>query len=135
MSRILSATRGLKKRAVSNCHVLYIKKHPMREAERIFRKKGSAKIGFMSAILILVAVVVVSGAFYLYQVNDLATKGYEMREVENGIRELKKINERNRIREVELKSMYNLEKTTQDLNMVNSDEISYLEINGPVAMK
>jgi len=107
----------------------------MREAERIFRKKGSAKIGFMSAILILVAVVVVSGAFYLYQVNDLATKGYEMREVENGIRELKKINERNRIREVELKSMYNLEKTTQDLNMVNSDEISYLEINGPVAMK
>lgn len=99
------------------------------------QSKGSAKIGFNAAGFILAAIIVSLGSFYLFQVNDLATKGYEIKEVENEIKELKKINAENKIKEVELRSMYNIERSTEELNLVSSDDVSYLEINGPVAMK
>jgi hypothetical protein len=104
-------------------------------SKRIISGRGSAKIGFMGMFLILASVIVISGALYLYQVNDLAGKSYEVKEIEDEIDNLKKDNEKNKIKEVELKSLYNIEKTTEDLNMVGAKEISYLEINGPVAMK
>lgn len=107
---------------------------------RIARKdihcgKGSVKIGTTGIIFILAATIIFCGACYLYQVNDLAAKGYEIREIENQIEDLRKSNESYKIKEVELKSMYNIEKSTQDLNLVNSSDVSYLEIKGPVAMK
>jgi hypothetical protein len=97
--------------------------------------QGSARIGLISWSVAIFATIVVAGAFYLYQVNDLATKGYEIKEIESQIQELQKNSQRMKIREVELKSMYNIEKATEDLNLVNPQTVSYLEINGPVAMK
>lgn len=75
------------------------------------------------------------GCFHLYQINDLATKGYEVRKIENQIAGLKKINEKNRIQEVELRSMYNIEKEVPNLDLVASKDIIYLDINGSIAMK
>lgn len=99
-----------------------------------FSSRGSVKIGLTGIGFILAAIILVCGAFYLYQVNDLATKGYEVKDLENKIDDLKKENEKYKIHEVELKSMYNIEKATEDLDLVGSTDISYLEINGPVAM-
>ena len=48
---------------------------------------------------------------------------------------LKKENEQEKIKEVELRSMRNIEKSIENLNLVSSNEVSFLEINGPVAMK
>lgn len=39
------------------------------------------------------------------------------------------------IREIELRSMYNIEKSLQDIGLVNSNEIVYAEINKSVAMR
>jgi len=75
------------------------------------------------------------GFFYLYQVNDLATKGYEMGKIEKEISELSEANKNNRIKEVELKSLYNIEKTAETSNLVSARGITYLNLNGPVAMK
>lgn len=75
------------------------------------------------------------GAFYLYQVNSIATKGYEIRDLESQIHDLQKESKKMEIREVELRSMDNIEKASQNLNLVNSDQVTYVEINGPVAMK
>ena len=91
---------------------------------------GLAVIGF-----VLIAVAFLSGALYLYQVNSIATKGYEFREIENKIQESEKEINKLKIKEVELKSMYNIEKATEGLNLITASEISYLDIAGPVAMK
>ncbi|EKE11314.1 MAG: hypothetical protein ACD_15C00108G0009 [uncultured bacterium] len=96
---------------------------------------GRVELNWMSLIFVVAAGIFFSGGFYLYQVNDIATKGYEIRDLEKRIQDLNKESKKMEIKEVELKSMYNIEKASQDLNLVNSGEVSYIEINGPVAMK
>jgi len=102
--------------------------------EKPSQKKGSypglAVVGF-----VLIGVAFLAGALYLYQVNSIATKGYELREIENKIQESEKEVNKLKIKEVELKSMYNIEKATEGLNLVTASEISYLDIAGPMAMK
>lgn len=123
-----------KAKAVSNCQVFHTKNRNSKKGQ-VLKNMGSIKIGFTGIFFVLTSIIIVCGAVYLYQVNDLATKGYEIKDVENRIQELKRSNEQNKIKEVELKSMYNIEKATQDFNLVSPEEITYLEINGPVAMK
>jgi hypothetical protein len=77
----------------------------------------------------------IAGAFYLYQVNNITTKSYEIRDLKSQIQELSKEGKKMEIREVELRSMYNIEKASQDLNLVNSNDVTYVEMSGPVAMK
>jgi hypothetical protein len=100
-----------------------------------YQAKGSVKVGLSQSIFVLFSILAVSGAYYLYQVNDLASKGYEIRAIENQIAELQKESKKMKIKEVELKSMYSIEKATENLDLVSSSNVSYLEINGPVAMK
>lgn len=96
---------------------------------------GSVQLNWISLIFVIMIGTCMCGAFYLYQVNDTVTKGYEIRELESRIQELNRESKKMEIREVELKSMYNIEKASQDLNLVSSGEVSYIEINGPVAMR
>jgi len=96
---------------------------------------GRVQINLISLIFAIAVGACVCGACYLYQVNDIATKGYEIRELEDKIQELNKESKKMEIHEVELRSMYNIEKASQDLNLVDSGDVTYVEINGPVAMK
>lgn len=99
------------------------------------RRTGNIAISSIAAIFFSVVAVAFSGAFYLYQVNSIATKGFEIKKLENDMQELKRESQKLKIKEMELKSMYNIEKYTKDFNLVNSTDVIYLEINGPVAMK
>jgi len=103
--------------------------------ERVSEGKGSVKINFMGIFFSFVFMVSLLGGIYLYQVNDLVGKGYQIKEIENKLEQLKKENEQEKIKEVELRSMRNIEKSIENLNLVSSNEVSFLEINGPVAMK
>lgn len=85
-------------------------------------------------MLVLMLILLTCGIFYLYEINSLATKGYEIKEAENKIRELAQYSRQLKIREVELKSMYAIEKSMKDFNLVNPSNVSYIEIDGPVAM-
>lgn len=96
---------------------------------------GRAGIGATIATLLVVGGVVFSGALYLYQVNSLATKGFELREVEKKIQQFEQEGNRLKIQEVELKSMYNIEKSAGDMNLVKTGAVSYVDMAGPVAMK
>lgn len=97
-------------------------------------EKGSVSVGFFGTFFSLVVLAVFSASAYLYQVNSLIAKGYEIKEIENKIKDLEKENRKMKIREVELRSMYAIEKSSQNLNMIGPEEISYIEIGGPVAM-
>lgn len=84
---------------------------------------------------LLIFVLCICGGVYIYEINTLATKGYEIREMENKIEQLAQEGRQLKIRETELKSMYVIEKSTKDLNLVSSSNVSYVELDGPVAMK
>ena len=98
-------------------------------------KKGSVKIGLAGAGFFLIFFLLCSCAFYLFQVNDLAVKGYDIRELENMIAGLKKENKQMQIREMELRSMYVIEKSAQNFNLVSPINVSYLEVNNAVAIR
>ena len=102
------------------------------------KKQNSARHGKASLktlILALIILLVLCGALYLYQVNNIAIKGYEIRDMEDKIEGLQKENQKLKIQEVESKSMYNIEKATENLNLVNSVNVTYVEMRGPMAMK
>jgi len=86
-------------------------------------------------VLFLMVVIIFLGGIYLYQVNKVATQGFEMKEAESKIQDLENTSKKLKIKEVELKSMYNIEKSMENLNLVNSDNVSYIEMDGSVAMK
>jgi cell division protein FtsL len=98
-------------------------------------EKGSIKIGLAGAGFLIIFFLIFSSAFYLFQVNDLAVKGYDIRDLENKISELEKDNKQMQIHEMELRSMYVIEKSAGDFNLVSPVNVSYLGINNTVAIR
>lgn len=92
-------------------------------------------IGRVTLNFLLVAFIAALGIFYIFEVNSNATKGYEIRLLEKKVQELKDSQERLKIQEAQLKSMYNIEERTKNLNMVAPKDVSYLTLPGNVAMK
>jgi cell division protein FtsL len=91
--------------------------------------------GFINSTVLIVALLFVCGSVYLYSINSSAVKGYQVRQVEKEILDLKKQNEDLKIKEAELKSLYHVEESSKSMNMENLKNISYIEEAGPVAMK
>jgi cell division protein FtsL len=96
---------------------------------------GGAKIKLVSVCFVFLIIIFLSGIVYLYQVNSLATQGFEIKKIENEIKTVEKENKQLQIKEIELRSMNNIEKATEGLNLVNSSNVTYIEVAGPVAMK
>jgi cell division protein FtsL len=96
---------------------------------------GGARISLVSLGFIFLAAIFLSGIFYLYQVNSLTTQGFEIKDIEKSIQTIEKENKQLQIKEIELRSMNNIEKATEELNLVNSSNVTYIEVAGPVAMK
>ncbi|NTU66541.1 MAG: hypothetical protein HGB08_01310 [Candidatus Moranbacteria bacterium] len=106
-----------------------------KEAKKSSGEKGGAKISLLGAGSFMLVFVACTAAFYLFQVNELANKGYEIRDLEKNIQMLEKENKSMQIREVELTSMYSIEKATENLGLVNSTAASYVAMSATVAMK
>jgi len=81
------------------------------------------------------ALLIISGILYIYSINSSAVKGYQMKQVEKQISDLEKENDKLKIREAELKSLYHVEEATKDLNMAEMKNVSYVEQTSPVALK
>lgn len=93
------------------------------------------KVGRVTLNFVLVVLICLFGFLYIFEVNNAATKGFDIRNMEKTIQELKDSNEKLRIREAELRSMYNIEGKTKDLNMTAPKDVSYLTLPGNMAMK
>lgn len=70
---------------------------------------------------------------YLISVNALATKGYEIKELERGITAQKKENERLQLQIIEKQSMSSLQKKIAELGFVSSDSVQYITPSAAVA--
>lgn len=91
--------------------------------------------GFVNAKLMVGALLVMAGILYIYSINSTAVKGFEMKQVEKQISDLQKENDKLKIQEAELKSLYHVEEATKDLNMAEVKNVSYVEEVSPVALK
>lgn len=107
----------------------------MRFGERKRGLKTRPKIGRVTLSFFLVMLICALGVFYIFEVNNLATKGYEIDRMEKQLNELKKENESLQIQAAELKSMYKIEEKTKEFNMIAPKDMSYMNLPGDVAMK
>jgi len=100
-----------------------------------FAERQPVRIGPLTLNFLLVVLICAAGVFYIFEVNDVATRGFKIKELEKRVQELEDSNAKLKIREAELRSMYNIEEKTKDLNMVAPGNISYMALPGNVAMK
>ncbi|HLM84306.1 MAG TPA: hypothetical protein VK254_03810 [Candidatus Bathyarchaeia archaeon] len=98
-------------------------------------KKNPAKAGKIAWSFLLVILICVSGVFYIFEVNNVATQGFKIRELEKQVQDLKNSNGNLKIKEAQLRSMYNIEERTKDLDMTAPKDVSYMMLPGNVAMK
>ena len=96
---------------------------------------GKIKISLTAMTIAMILAILLAGGFYLFQVNSISTKGYEVRDIERKIQESEKEINKLKIKEVELKSMNNIEKATEEMDLITTSSITYLDLDGPVAMK
>ncbi len=88
-------------------------------------KKSAA--GFINPVFIVLACTVFSGVFYVYSINQTATKGIAIGQAEKEIDLEKNENDSLRIREAEVKSLYHIEDESKNMNMVSAQNVVYLE--------
>lgn len=72
------------------------------------------------------ALLVVLGGFYVYQINQLAILGYEVKNGEKENAKLQKEVTQLKVDVEKMKMADNLQAKTQDLNMVQSKNVSYV---------
>ncbi len=97
----------------------------MKESSRAGRFRVSSMLALASLFL--------SGAGYLFSVNQNAVAGYSMRVAEKRMAELSNESQRLRIREAELRSLYGLEEASSRLDMKPIEDAVSLDEPGPVA--
>lgn len=89
--------------------------------------------GFISPAFVVLACAVFSGVFYVYSINQTATKGIAIQQAEKEIARKRNENESLKIREAEVKSLYHIEDESKNMNMVSSKNVTYLEESPTVA--
>ncbi|OGY42908.1 MAG: hypothetical protein A2Y67_03495 [Candidatus Buchananbacteria bacterium RBG_13_39_9] len=81
-------------------------------------------------VIILSVLIFICGIYYLCQINNMATKGYQINELENQTAELKQENKRLQVEITELRSITRLTEKVEELKMVEVSRIEYIKANG-----
>ncbi|HBP00780.1 MAG: Septum formation initiator [Candidatus Moranbacteria bacterium GW2011_GWE1_49_15] len=97
-------------------------------------QRSMSVAGFINPVVGVAVFAVFAGLLYIYSINQSAVKGYQIRQIEKEISQIKGENESLRIREAELKSLYKIEQASKDLNMSKADSVTYLEGANPLAL-
>lgn len=99
------------------------------------KSTSSAKERKITLNLFLVVLICAAGLLYIFEVNNSATYGYKITNLEKQIEELSEKNEDLKMKEAELRSIYNIEEKTKNLNMTAPKDVSYISLPGNMAMK
>ena len=94
--------------------------------------KKSQNIGYFFSLKVvlfsLFLMVGVSSLAYLFQINQLATMGQEINDREELLEKLREQNKSLEIQVAQLKSGYHFENERERLNLVNPEQVSFVEI-------
>ncbi len=106
---------------------------------KILRKKSKKqKNNFLKKKIFntfLFGIIGVALVVYIVQSNNLATKGYKIKDIEHEIEELKKSKRDLESKSLELQSLSVLTEKLKNLEMVESKEAVYLYQNSKTALK
>lgn len=94
------------------------------------RRKVS--VGPVSLCFISIFILCLLSLFYLAQANQTATKGYEIRTLEEQLEALKAEQKKLELKAAELQSVRNVEEGSRQLNMVPIEKVVYLAPGGSV---
>jgi cell division protein FtsB len=114
---------------IKNCQTFSAKQPKSKKSSNICHLFG-AKLAFMA----LFAMVAVSSLGYIFQINQLATMGQEINGKEQVLGELQEANKALEIQVAQLKSSYHFETERERLNLVNPDQVSFIEIERSTEM-
>ncbi|OGI22294.1 MAG: hypothetical protein A2808_00845 [Candidatus Moranbacteria bacterium RIFCSPHIGHO2_01_FULL_55_24] len=106
-----------------------VRRAPKKE-ERVMLS-GSVQTLFLLVLMALF----ISGGLYLFSVNRNAVQGYHLRNLENEIDTLKEENAELRIAEADLRSLYRIEASHEELQMEKTESLKYLEKHDSVALR
>lgn len=119
MGRLLTLTR-------TDTIKMGVRKEAFKPSIRVGRKS----LGFITIILFLVL-----SLFYLAQANEIATKGYKIRELEDRKATALETQERLQIEASRLRSIKAIEENATSKNMQPAAEINYITKDSSVAKK
>jgi cell division protein FtsL len=95
----------------------------------VFSRKES-KSNSLSVIPInmaILALIVVFGFLYLFQINSLGTRGYEIRQLEQKIQVLQEDNKKLQITSSGLSSITRIQEQAENLRMVPANNVIYIK--------
>ncbi len=93
-------------------------------------KKHLKKISKSALLFLMVGLFVSSMVVYLAEVNNIAAKGFQVRDLENQIEKLASENEKLQVQAIEMRSMTDLSTKVQELGMVPVNDITYYDTTG-----
>lgn len=96
--------------------------------KRLFSQR--LKTGPVTLTVVVIFLVCLLSLFFLAQVFQSSTKGYEITDLEKRIKDLKEENKSLEIKAAELKSFENIRNEAETLNMVQSNKIVYIRQGG-----
>lgn len=95
--------------------------------KKIAAKIPMPKINFGALIFILLAVF---SLLYLFQINNVSTKGYEVSRLQKQVTELEEAAKRLELESASLRSIQGIEAEIRTLNMVPSGGVNYINHSG-----
>ncbi len=98
-------------------------------------KPVQKRVSFSGVIFWLSLLLVSLILWYAFNVNKIATLGYQIKNTEKNIQELKNENDELKIKSSELKSIGILETKAGDIGMINPEEVDYLNVVEGLALK
>lgn len=96
--------------------------------QNIYRQKYQRGKVVPSLLVILASVIL--GLIYLMQVNSGVTKSYQIREYQKHLKEAQKTQQEFQIMAAQWQSLPNVKELIKNLEMVEVEKISYLNISG-----
>ena len=85
-------------------------------------------------VYILIFVIFICGFLYIFATNNIAAKGYEIRNLTKQANELNSINKNLQVEVSNLKSISALGARSDDLEMIKAQKIEYVSLPRPSAL-
>ena len=92
------------------------------------------KFDLKTLVIVVTLLIVTTGFLYLIEVNSAATKGYEIKDLEKEMDQLKEKNEKLRLSVIELQSIQKVNERVADLSMVAIKNVEYASADSAMAI-
>jgi len=101
----------------------------IRSQSSVYREISVAKSKTKKLLVILlIFAILISGLVYVFGVNSITTKGYQIRTLRKQVAELETVNKNLEINISDLKSISVLESKTASFGMIKAQSIEYLAL-------